>query len=42
MASSRWPSWSTSPSTGTDGSDWKIGRDQMLEELGASRVRLLN
>jgi hypothetical protein len=25
-----------------DGSDWKIGRDQMLEELGASRVRLLN
>ncbi|MET8595408.1 TetR/AcrR family transcriptional regulator [Streptomyces althioticus] len=25
-----------------DGSDWKIGRDQMLEELGASWVRLLN
>ncbi|MDT3725860.1 TetR/AcrR family transcriptional regulator [Streptomyces sp. DSM 41972] len=25
-----------------DGSDWKFGRDQMLEELGASRVRLLN
>lgn len=25
-----------------DGSDWKIGRDEMLEELGASWVRLLN
>ncbi|MGA5274286.1 TetR/AcrR family transcriptional regulator [Streptomyces cellulosae] len=25
-----------------DGSDWKIGRDQMLEELAASWVRLLN
>ncbi|MCP8710750.1 MULTISPECIES: TetR/AcrR family transcriptional regulator [unclassified Streptomyces] len=25
-----------------DGSDWKIGRDQMIEELAASWVRLLN